>query len=87
MIFTIFSLYHEANALIHHFGQIKTERLFFVKMRRSVELIENLRANGAGKHYRRDLKGRETEVKVDLIFSLHDVHVDQILCIALLDCY
>ena len=40
MILTIFSLYQEANALIHQFGQIKTERLFFVKKRRSVELIE-----------------------------------------------
>ena len=82
----------QKDALIHHYGRIKTGRRFFVKMnrrkrRRSAEIIENLRANGAGKHYRRDVKGRETEVKVGLIFSLHDVHVDQVLCIALLDCY
>lgn len=54
---------------------------------RSAVLIKNLRANGAGKHYRRDFKGRESEVKVGLVFCLHDIHVDQVLSIALLDCY
>ena len=44
-----------------------------------------LRADGARKHNRRDLEIAKSEVKDGLIISIHDIHVDQVLGIALLN--
>ena len=44
-----------------------------------------LRANGTREHYWRDIELREAEVVAFRSFLLHDIHVNQVLCIALLD--
>ena len=46
--------------------------------------LTNLLSYGTSKHNWCDVKGREAEVKVAQVVRLHDVHVDQVLCIALL---
>ena len=44
-----------------------------------------LRANGTREHYWRDIELREAEVVAFRSFLLHDIHVNQVLRIALLD--
>ena len=47
--------------------------------------VNYLRADGARKHDRRDLEVTKSEVKDGLIIRIHDIHIDQVLGIALLN--